>query len=102
MRFTFSLLLALLLLPMSVSAHQSIVEYPIPSGSTPGNVCAGPNGQERFVGNAKIGYVDSLNNYQITEYAVPGSTSGFGDSSFSPASLLWFGIQNPNTLYSFD
>ena len=49
MRFTFSLLLALLLLPMSVSAQQSIVEYPIPSGSTAGNVCAGPNGPGFYI-----------------------------------------------------
>lgn len=88
-------------------AQQQVVEYPIPSGAKPGNVCAEPNhpdgtlGSEWFVANASIGKIDTQT-LQMTEYPQLGMTSGLVGCSFSPTGILYFANQRTFNVYAFD
>jgi virginiamycin B lyase len=95
------LLSAIILLGCATA--QVITEYPIPTRTIAGNVCASPDTPYiYFTANTTIGRVAS--DGSITEFNVPPAGPNemkLVGCSFSPKGILYFGDQNNYVIYAF-
>jgi streptogramin lyase len=88
---------------LSCATAQVITEYPIPTRTIAGNVCASPDTPYvYFTANTTIGRVAS--DGSITEFNVPlggPNEMKLVGCSFSPKGILYFGDQNNYVIYAF-
>jgi streptogramin lyase len=97
-----SLLLAAFAL--SCAAAQTFTEYPIPTRTIAGSICASPDGLfVYFTANTTIGRIDGAGH--IREFQVPTvatNAMSLVGCSLSPTGILYFGDQSNYLVYTFD
>jgi len=79
-------------LPTTVIAQQVAINsgYPLPAGSGPSGITAGPDGALWFTAGNSIGRITTAGD--ITTYPVPSSTNGLVGITAGPDNALWFTV----------